>query len=79
MEWKLADAKNRLSELVNRAMDEGPQWIRRRNDAFVVVSEREYQKLVGERPTLKQSILNGPSLDGVDLDRDQSPMRDVEL
>ncbi len=79
MEWKLADAKNRLSELVNRAMDEGPQWIRRRNDAFVVVSEREYQKLVGERQTLKQSILNGPSLDGIDLDRDQSPMRDIEL
>lgn len=79
MEWKLADAKNRLSELVNKVTQEGPQWIRRRNDSFVVVSEREYKKLVGERPTLKQSILNGPSLGGIDLSRDQSPMRDAEL
>jgi prevent-host-death family protein len=79
MEWKLADAKNRFSELVNRVMTEGPQFIRRRNDTFVLVSEREYRKLTGERPTLKKLVLDGPDLEGVDLARDPSPMRDVEL
>lgn len=79
MEWKLADAKNKLSELVNRVNKEGPQWIARRNDKFVVLRASEYQELVGERRSFKQMILNGPSLEGVDLTRDQSPMRDVEL
>ncbi len=79
MEWKLAEAKNRLSELINRVASEGAQLIRRRNDAFVVVSEREYRELTGACPTLKQLLLNGPDLDGVDVNRDASPMRDVEL
>ncbi len=79
MEWKLADAKNKLSELVNRVTKEGPQWIKRRNDKFVVLSADEYQELIGERRSLKQMILDGPSLEGLDLDRDQSPMREFEL
>lgn len=79
MEWKLADAKNRLSELIKRVKAEGPQWIRRRNDAFVVLDADEYQQLIGDRPSLKRMILDGPNLDGVDLDRDQSHMRDLEL
>jgi prevent-host-death family protein len=27
MDWSLAEAKNRFSELVNRALDEGPQRV----------------------------------------------------
>lgn len=79
MQWKLADAKNRFSELVNRAASDGPQFIRRRKDTFVLVSEREYRKLTGDRPSLKKLILEGPDLEGVDLSRDPSPMRDFEL
>ena len=26
MDWRLAEAKNRFSELVNRALSEGPLW-----------------------------------------------------
>jgi antitoxin Phd len=79
MEWKLADAKNRLSELVTKASKEGPQTIRRHDAAVVVISEETYRTLIGERPTLKDLLLNGPSLEGLDLTRDRSPMRDVEL
>ncbi|MCA9310106.1 MAG: type II toxin-antitoxin system Phd/YefM family antitoxin [Phycisphaerales bacterium] len=79
MEWKLAGAKSRLSELVNRVLTEGPQFIRRRNDAVVVVSERDYRRWTGAQPTLKALILEGPSLEGLDVGRDASPMRDVEL
>lgn len=77
MEWRLADAKSRFSELVRRALAEGPQRVRRRNDAVVVLSERDYEKLAGGRPGLKQLLLHGPELDGLDLKRDPAPMRDV--
>jgi len=40
MEWRLANAKNRFSELVNRALNGGPQLVLRRRDAVVVVSRR---------------------------------------
>ena len=79
MEWKLSDAKNKLSELVNRASSKGPQVILRRSERFVVVTEREYRRLTGERPTLKTVLLDGPDLDGVELERDRTPGRDIEL
>jgi prevent-host-death family protein len=79
MDWKLADAKNRFSEVVNRALTEGPQTVRRRKDTVVVISEVEYERLAGKRPSFKEFLMNGPSFEGLDLERDQSPMRDVEL
>jgi len=80
MEWRLADAKNRFSELVNRALAEGPQRVLRRDDAVIVVAQRDYEKLVGKRPDFKEFLLRKtPSLEGLDLERDRSPMRDVKL
>jgi antitoxin Phd len=76
MEWRLADAKNRFSELVNRALTEGPQRVLRRDDAVVVMAERDYEKLTGARPSFKEFLLGeGPGLEDVDLTRDRSPMR----
>jgi antitoxin Phd len=78
--WKLADAKNRFSELVNRALAEGPQQVERRADAVVVLDLREYEKLTGKKGGFKEFLTApGPSLKGVDLARDRSPMREVEL
>jgi prevent-host-death family protein len=53
MEWQFADAKNRLSELINRALTEGPQRVLRREDAVVVVAERDYEKLTRCGPGLQ--------------------------
>jgi antitoxin Phd len=80
MSWRLADAKNRFSELVNRALTGDPQVVLRRRDAVVVVAQRDYQKLTGKRRSFKQFLLGkGPSLQGLDLHRDPSPMRKVKL
>jgi len=80
MEWRLADAKNRFSELVNRALSEGPQRVLRRNDAVIVVAQRDYDRLTGERPGFKEFLMGTkPKLEGIDLTRDRSPMRDIEL
>ena len=79
MEWQLADAKNRFSELVNRALAEGPQLVRRRKDGVVVIAQRDYDKLAGKRPSFKRLLMEGPDFDGLNLTRDRSPMRDTPL
>jgi len=80
MEWRLADAKNRFSELVTRALEEGPQRVRRHKDAVVVMAERDYEKLAGNRPSFKEFLTGaGPSLEGLRLVRDRAPLREVKL
>jgi antitoxin Phd len=72
----MAEAKKHFSEVLNRALTEGPQRVRRRHDAVMVLSERDYENLTGKRPDLKQFLLGkGPTLEDLDLTRDQFPMR----
>ena len=78
-EWKLAEAKNQLSEVVSRALAKSPQRITRRKDTVVVVRESDYRRLTGERPGFIEYLMDGPSLEGVDIRRDQTPMREVDL
>ena len=80
MDWRLAEAKNKFSELVNCALTEGPQRILRRGDAVVVMAWRDYEQLIGEKPGFKQFLLGeGPDLEGVDVSRDRTPMRNAGL
>ncbi len=80
MEWRLADAKNRFSELVTRALAEGPQRVRRHDDAVVVLAERDYEKLTGKRPDFKEFLMGeGPSFERLNLTRDDSPARNVKF
>ncbi len=79
MEWKLAEAKNKFSEVINRALLEGPQRITRRGQSFILLEESAYRKLTGERQSFTAFLTSGPSLEGVDLSRDQSGMRDADL
>lgn len=60
MSWNLSDAKNRLSEVLDRVGREGPQGIRRRNEVFVVVREETYRELTGSRPSFTEFLLSGP-------------------
>ena len=79
MNWQLAEAKNRFSEVVDRAISEGPQHVTRRGQpAVVVLSESEYQRIKGQKRTFKELILNAPDLSGVDLSRNQMPSREYE-
>ncbi|MEX2498660.1 MAG: type II toxin-antitoxin system prevent-host-death family antitoxin [Wenzhouxiangellaceae bacterium] len=76
MEWKLAEAKNKFSEVVKRALTEGPQRVTRRDDAVMILSEADYERLTGQRPSFRDYLVNGPTLAGVNLERDRSPMRE---
>ena len=79
MDWNLADAKNRFSEVVNLALTQGPQRVRRRKDTVVVVAAEEYERLVGQRPAFKDYLAQGESFEGLDLARDQGPGRNFPL
>ncbi len=79
MEWTAAEANTRFGEILDLALTEGPQRVRSRDDAVVVVAAEEYERLVGQERSFKDYLFNGPSFEGLDLTRDKSPMRDVEL
>lgn len=79
-EWRLAEAKNRFSELVTRALAEGPQRVRRHDAAVIVLSERDYEKLTRKKRDFKQFLMGeGPSFEGVDPARDETPSRQIEF
>lgn len=83
-EWQLQDAKNRFSELVRRARDEGPQSVSvHGKPAAVVLSAEAYAALTQPRPSLADYLLTGPNWpdDLVDLinDRARDTGRDVVL
>lgn len=66
--WQLQEAKNRLSELVRKAREDGPQVITVHGaDAVVVVSTDQYRKLSRRKGTLTEFFRRSP-LVGVDLD-----------
>lgn len=77
--WKVADAKNRFSEVVTRALAQGPQIVDRRGEKVVVLAHEDYTRLTGETPAFKDLLLGGPSLEGLDLERSKAPMRDIAL
>ena len=72
--WKLQDAKNRFSEVVRRALSEGPQMVTSLGEeVVVVVAKEQFAALQRSDPGLVQFLRNSP-LVGVDLDleRDRS-------
>jgi antitoxin Phd len=77
MDWLLADAKNRFSEVVTLALTQGPQRVRRRNQTVVVLSEADYEQLVAPRVPFKDYLFNGPDFSELDLTREPDSMRSV--
>lgn len=79
--WQLQEAKNKLSELVEKALNDGPQVITKRGiETAIVLSYQDYRKMVASQKKLSQFFRESP-LVGADLDltRDTSPIRDVAL
>jgi antitoxin Phd len=78
--WQLQAAKQRFSELVERARRDGPQVVTKHGkEAVVVVSAEEYRRLRGDRPSLVEFIRSAPDFDVLELDRADDRGRDVEL
>jgi prevent-host-death family protein len=80
----LQDAKNRFSEVVQRARREGPQTVTLRGErAAVVLSAADYDALVRDRPSLVDDLLSGPAWDRELAEavgaRAKSPSRDPAI
>ena len=79
--WQLQEAKARLSELIQKALKDGPQNISLRGlPTVVVLSYRDYEQLSRPKPDfaifLRDSPLYGVNLD---LNRDTSLTREMNL
>lgn len=75
--WQLQEAKNKLSEVVEAALNDGPQVITRRGaDTAIVLSYADYRRLLLSQKKLSDFFRESP-LVGVefDLTRDSSPVR----
>jgi antitoxin Phd len=70
MDWRVADAKNRFSELFTQVLTVGPQRVRRFKDAVIVLSEQDYERITGRRLSFKAHLTEGEPFDGLDLTRD---------
>ena len=92
MTWALAKAKDNFSEVVDRALREGPQYVTRHGkDCVVILSREEFDRLeagngedsgeaVREYKDFKDWLFNAPvDLSKLDLTREKSPMRAVDL
>jgi len=79
--WQLQEAKNKFSQLVERARKDGPQIVSKHGkETVVVISVEEYRKLTQKDTSLAQFFSNSP-LKGVilNIERDTSTSRDIEL
>jgi len=79
--WQLQEAKNRLSELVRKAREEGPQVITvHGTDAAVVMSAEQYAKLARRKGTLADFFRKSPLVgEELDLTRSRDLGRPVEI
>ncbi len=80
MPWQLQEAKQRFSELVRRALEEGPQVVTRRGEEVVViVGAQEFDRLSRAEEDFKAFLLSAPDLDALEIQRDRSTSHKVEL
>lgn len=79
--WTLADAKARLSQVVDHALKQGPQVITRHGrKAVVVVSAEEWERRTARRGTLADFFAASPLRDsGLEAERSQDGPREIDL
>ncbi len=77
--WQLQEAKNQLSLVVENALTRGPQTITRHGEpAVVVVSANDYRKTKRRKKNILELFEPIRGLE-LDLTRDRSLPREVEL
>src|SRR6059058_4422081 len=78
--WQIQEAKDKLGEVIEEAIQHGPQIISREGtEIAVVLSYEEYLVLKGARTNLAQFFLESPLPgSGLELKRDRSEKDEVE-
>jgi len=79
MKWQIQEAKARFSELVERALKDGPQTVTRHGKAVaVLIPADEYRRLRTGGKSLKAMLAAAP-LEGVKISRSRDTGRVVDL
>lgn len=80
-QWQLQDAKNRFSEVVENAVQDGPQVVTKRGkETVVVISIEEYRKMQRPKESLVDFFQNSPLKNtDLNLERDKSTAREIDL
>ena len=69
--WQIQEAKNKLSDVVEGALEEGPQILTRRGvEVAVVLSFSDYQEMKKKQTSLLEFFQRSP-LAELDLERDR--------
>jgi len=80
--WQLQEAKNKLSQLIDGAINSGPQIITRHGvEVAIVLSYEEYKRMTAAGQSLSDFFRQSPFV-GIDLNltRDKSEARgDIQL
>jgi len=78
--WPVQDAKTRFSEMIDKAVTEGPQTITRHGaKRAVVLSIDDYVALEALKPDFKAHLLGGPKVEDFEVERDADVGRDIDL
>lgn len=79
--WAVAEAKARFSQLIERALTEGPQTVTRRGRrAVVVVSSEEWERKTKRKGNLAEFLASSPLRgSGLEVERTKDEPRDTEL
>lgn len=80
MNWQLAEAKNKMSEVYRRTLSEGRQIITKRGEKSVtVIATEELDRIEGRKLTLNQFLLTAPTVEEFELPSRDDELRDLEL
>jgi antitoxin Phd len=79
MRWQTQEARQRFSELVRRAQEDGPQIATRHGEEVVVLSTKEFHRLRGDTMEFRDVLMTGPPTDDLEIERNHTPGREVIL
>src|SRR5271155_1933301 len=79
--WAVAEAKARFSEVIDRALADGPQTITRKGkEAVVIVSAEEWQRKTTRKGNLAEFFAASPLRGtGLKIKRTKDGPREIEL
>ena len=80
MEWQIQEAKQKFSQLIRQAEQEGPQIVTKHGEEVaVIISSETYRKLKEQKPNFKEFLLNAPDLSQLELERSKETTRDIDF
>jgi prevent-host-death family protein len=79
MLWQVQEAKQRFSELLRAANQNGPQIVTRHGEEIAVVIDiAEFHRLRGDVQDFKDFLRSGPDFDDLELTRQRDLPREID-